>query len=115
MCVWVCGCVYAHGCTTVCDFAAGTNEAEGDSGEAGGVGEVAAQLEQQTLEEKERPEDAEEGIAFISHSHPHQQQWCCWSSKCSKSATARLGRPRLQRADAPGNAPAWSRGGGFHQ
>ncbi|XP_047242472.1 methionine aminopeptidase 2-like isoform X1 [Girardinichthys multiradiatus] len=44
----------------VCDFAAGTDETEGDSGEAGGIGEVTAQLEQQTLEDRERPEDAEE-------------------------------------------------------
>uniref|UniRef100_A0A8P4K9U6 Methionine aminopeptidase 2 n=1 Tax=Dicentrarchus labrax TaxID=13489 RepID=A0A8P4K9U6_DICLA len=38
---------------------AGTNEAEGD-GEAGGVGDVTKQLEQQTLEDKEREEDGEE-------------------------------------------------------
>ncbi|MEQ2270712.1 Methionine aminopeptidase 2 [Xenotaenia resolanae] len=44
----------------VCDFAAGTDETEGDSGEAGVIGEVTAQLEQQTLEDRERPEDAEE-------------------------------------------------------
>lgn len=44
----------------VCDFAAGTNVAEGD-GEAGGVGDVTKQLEQQTLEEKEKEVDGEEG------------------------------------------------------
>ncbi|XP_036963187.1 methionine aminopeptidase 2-like isoform X1 [Acanthopagrus latus] len=38
---------------------AGTNEAEGD-GEAGGVGDVTKQLEQQALEDKEREEDGEE-------------------------------------------------------
>ncbi|TKS73637.1 Methionine aminopeptidase 2 [Collichthys lucidus] len=38
---------------------AGTNEAEGD-GEAGGVGDVTKQLEQQTLEAKDREEDGEE-------------------------------------------------------
>ncbi len=68
--VCVCACVHvhrcarvcspAHACTRVCDFAAGTNEAEGD-GEAGGVGDVTKQLEQQTLEDKEREEDGEEG------------------------------------------------------
>ena len=44
----------------VCDFAAGTNEAEGD-GDTGGVGEVMKQLEQQALEDKEKEEDGEEG------------------------------------------------------
>lgn len=44
----------------MCDFAAGTNEAEGD-GDAGGVGDVTKHLEQQTLEDKEREEDGEEG------------------------------------------------------
>lgn len=53
-------CSPAHACTRVCDFAAGTNEAERD-GEAGGVGDVTKQLEQQTLEDKEREEDGEEG------------------------------------------------------
>uniref|UniRef100_A0AAQ5YAR3 Methionine aminopeptidase 2 n=1 Tax=Amphiprion ocellaris TaxID=80972 RepID=A0AAQ5YAR3_AMPOC len=42
---------------------AGTNEAEGD-GETGGVGDVTKQLEQQTLEDKERVEDGEEGISL---------------------------------------------------
>uniref|UniRef100_A0A665VR30 Methionine aminopeptidase 2 n=1 Tax=Echeneis naucrates TaxID=173247 RepID=A0A665VR30_ECHNA len=53
-------CLPAHACTTVCDFAAGTNEAEG-GGEAGGVGDVTKQLELHTLEDKEREEDGEEG------------------------------------------------------
>ncbi|KAM4573373.1 methionine aminopeptidase 2-like isoform 2-T2 [Odontesthes bonariensis] len=44
----------------VCDFAAGTNEGEGDGAEAEGVGDVTKQLEQQTLGEKERAEDADE-------------------------------------------------------
>ncbi|KAM9754808.1 methionine aminopeptidase 2-like isoform 2-T2 [Menidia menidia] len=44
----------------VCDFAAGTNEAEGDGAQARGVGDVTKQLELQTLEEKERTEDADE-------------------------------------------------------
>ena len=70
MCVCVCVCVRAracspaHACTRVCDFAAGTNEAEGD-GEAGGVGDVTKQLEQQALEDKEREEDGEEGNSLI--------------------------------------------------
>ena len=59
----------AHACTRVCDFAAGTNEAEGD-GEAGGVGDVTKQLEQQALEDKEREEDGEEGNSSF-HPHPH--------------------------------------------
>lgn len=82
----------AHVCTTVCDFAAGTKEAEGDCGEAGGVGEVTAQLEQQTLEEKERPEDPEEGISFTS-SESNMQLRCFWSSKCAKSDTVRFSWP----------------------
>ena len=56
-------CSPAHACTRVCDFAAGTNEAEGD-GDAGGVGDVTKQLEQQTLEDKEREEDGEEGSSL---------------------------------------------------
>lgn len=56
-----------------CDFAAGTNEAEGDDGDARGVGDVTKQLEEQTLEERERAEDAEEGIS--SPHQPLQQQW----------------------------------------
>lgn len=44
----------------MCDFAAGTNEAEGD-GEAGSVGDVTKHMEQQSLEDKEREEDGEEG------------------------------------------------------
>lgn len=64
-------CSPAHACTRVCDFAAGTNEAEGD-GEAGGVGDVTKQLELQTLDNKEREEDGEEGNSLPS-SHVHLQ------------------------------------------
>lgn len=53
-------CWPAHACTRVRDFAAGTNVAERD-GEAGGAGDVTKQLEQQTLEDKEREDDGEEG------------------------------------------------------
>lgn len=60
--VRVCACVHSqmHTCTPLCDFAAGTNDAEGD---AESVADVAKQLERtlQTLEEKEREEDGEEG------------------------------------------------------
>lgn len=59
----VCACVCL---CCVCDFAAGTNEAEGDDVEAGGVGDVTKQLEEQTLEERERAEDAEEGNSSSS-------------------------------------------------
>lgn len=58
-------CSPAHACTRVCDFAAGTNETEGD-GEAGGVGDVTKQLELQTLDDKEREEDGEEGNSLPS-------------------------------------------------
>lgn len=52
---------HLHMHARVCDFAAGTNVAEGD-GEAGGDdGDVTKQLEQQTLEEKEKEVDGEEG------------------------------------------------------
>lgn len=51
---------HLHMHARVCDFAAGTNVAEGD-GEAGGVGDMTKQLEQQTLEEKEKEVDGEEG------------------------------------------------------
>ncbi|XP_070404377.1 methionine aminopeptidase 2 isoform X1 [Nothobranchius furzeri] len=46
--------------SAVCDFAAGTNEAEGDEIETTSVGDVTKQLEEQTLEERERVQDAEE-------------------------------------------------------
>ncbi|XP_017261712.1 methionine aminopeptidase 2-like isoform X2 [Kryptolebias marmoratus] len=39
---------------------AGTNEADGGGAGARGIGDVTKQLEEQTLEERERPEDAEE-------------------------------------------------------
>lgn len=58
LCVHMCAHLHIH--ARVCDFAAGTNVAEGD-GEAGGVGDVTKQLEQQTLEEKEKEVDGEEG------------------------------------------------------
>lgn len=68
-----------HACTTcACDFAAGTNEAEGDDGDARGVGDVTKQLEEQTLEERERAEDAEEGI-----SSPHQPSYSQSSSSAA--------------------------------
>ena len=51
----------------VCDFAVGTNEAEGD-GEAGSVGDVTKHMEQQSLEDKEREEDGEEGNSSQSSS-----------------------------------------------
>lgn len=54
-------------CTLLCDFAVGTNGAEGD-GDAGGVGDVAKQLEQQVLEDKEKEEDGEEGNSSPSSS-----------------------------------------------
>lgn len=57
MCVWEGGDVTCH--LNVCDFAAGSNEAEGD----GGVGSVCEQLERQTLEEQE---DGEEGKSFTT-------------------------------------------------
>lgn len=64
VCVHARACSPAHACTALCDFAAGTSEAEGDR-DAGGVGDVTKQLEQQTLEDKERAEDGEEGIFLL--------------------------------------------------
>lgn len=61
-------CSPAHACTEVCDFAAGTGVAEGNE-EAGGDGDVAKQLEQQTLEDKER-EDGEEGNSSLPPPSP---------------------------------------------
>lgn len=49
------------------DFAAGTNVAEQQDGEAGGVGDVTKQLEQQTLEDKEKEDDGEEGTTSSHH------------------------------------------------
>ena len=84
----------AHMCVCVYDFAAGTNEAEGDGDTGGGVGDVTKQLEQQALlEDKEKEDDGVDGndsltstssssfTIIIHYHHSHTQThvtraWC---------------------------------------